>query len=85
MLAAVLKTAYMWIDSTVLCWLSAFSTVCALSRMANCQSWPQFGASTMSRCWKPLLRIFWIAAVVAAVHWPALVLPIGSLPMLMTT
>jgi hypothetical protein len=32
-----------------------------------------------------LLRIFWIAAVVALVHWAGLVLPIGSLPMLMTT
>ena len=85
MLAAVLNTAYMWIDSTVLRWVSAFSTVCALSRMTYCQSWPQFGASTISRCSKPLVRIFRMAAVVAAVHWPAFVLPIGSLPMLMTT
>ena len=81
----MLKTAYMWMDRTVLCRVSASSTVCALSRITNCQSCPQFGASTISRCWKPLLRIFWIAAVVAAVHWPGLVLPMGSLPMLMTT
>jgi hypothetical protein len=31
------------------------------------------------------VRSFWMAAVVALVHWPALLLPIGSLPMLMTT
>src|SRR5437660_1488392 len=32
MLDAVLNTSYMWMDSTVLCWVSASSTVCALSR-----------------------------------------------------
>jgi hypothetical protein len=85
MLAAVLKTAYMWIDSTVLPRVSASRIVCALSRMTYCQSCPQFGPSTMSRCSKPLLRSLRIAAVVALVHWAALTLPIGSLPMLMTT
>src|SRR4051795_8728237 len=72
---AVLNTEYMWMDNTVLCWVSASSTVCALSRIVYCQSWPQFGASTISRCWKPLLRIFCPAATVPPVHWPGLVLP----------
>ncbi len=76
----------MWTEKTVLRCGSAAATVAALSRMVKPQSWPQLGASTMIRCWNPLLRSRVIAAEVAWVQ-PGVValLPKGSLPMLRTT
>src|SRR5262245_51373849 len=54
--AAVSNTPYMWTLKMVLPDVSAARTLGALSRMMNCQSCPQFGASTMMVCWKPAVR-----------------------------
>src|SRR5262245_572978 len=84
--AAVSKTPYIWMLKMRLPVLSAARTWGALSRMENCQSWPQFGASIMIVCWKPALRSRWVALVVACGHLGVTaVLLNGLFPMLRMT
>ncbi len=80
--AAVSNTPYMWMENTVLRRVSLANTEAALSRMVKDQSWPQFGASTISVWVNPAARSLPIAVLVSAVHAEVFVLPHGSLPML---